>query len=66
MPLTSPAPVLTCLAARLPAHLPPAALLPCLPAVRGKLKKAGAISNMLFNAAYAYKLFLLKRGVPYG
>ena len=32
----------------------------------GKLKKAGAISNMLFNAAYAYKLFLLKRGVPYG
>jgi hypothetical protein len=34
--------------------------------VRGKLKKAGAISNMLFNAAYTYKLFLLKRGVPYG
>ena len=58
LPLSSPA--------WLPACLRTCPLLPCLPAVRGKLKKAGAISNMLFNAAYAYKLFLLKRGVPYG
>lgn len=35
-------------------------------AVRAKLRKSGPVSQALFNAAYAYKLFLLKRGLPYG
>ncbi|KAI7842469.1 hypothetical protein COHA_003823 [Chlorella ohadii] len=34
--------------------------------VRGKLRKAGAVSRALFNAAFNYKLFLLKQGVPFG
>ncbi|KAL4444107.1 hypothetical protein ABPG75_011844 [Micractinium tetrahymenae] len=34
--------------------------------VRGKLKKAGPLANLMFNAAYNYKLFLLKRGLPFG
>lgn len=36
------------------------------PSVRGKLRKAGAVSRALFNAAFNYKLFLLKQGVPFG
>lgn len=39
----------------------------CFPAsVRGKLRKAGAVSRALFNAAFAYKLSLLKMGLPFG
>jgi long-chain acyl-CoA synthetase len=34
--------------------------------VRGKLRKAGAVSRALFNAAFAYKLSLLKLGLPFG
>lgn len=34
--------------------------------VRGKLRKAGAVSRALFNAAFAYKLSLLKMGLPFG
>lgn len=50
------------------AHLRARPLDPYRPpaAVRGKLKKAGPIANLLFNAAYNYKLFLLKRGLPFG
>lgn len=35
-------------------------------AVRAKLKKASKVSQLLFSAAYNYKLFLLKSGVPFG
>jgi hypothetical protein len=34
--------------------------------VRAKLKKASKVSQLLFSAAYNYKLFLLKSGVPFG
>jgi long-chain acyl-CoA synthetase len=34
--------------------------------VRAKLRKSGPVAQALFNAAYTYKLFLLKRGLPYG
>jgi hypothetical protein len=37
-----------------------------LSAVRAKLRKSGPVAQALFNAAYTYKLFLLKRGLPYG
>lgn len=35
------------------------------PAVMAKLKKGGAVTQALFKAAFAYKLFLLRRGVPH-
>ncbi|PSC75938.1 acetyl-synthetase [Micractinium conductrix] len=33
--------------------------------VRSKLKKAGGVAQFLFNAAFNYKLFLLKQGLPF-
>lgn len=30
-----------------------------------KLKKGGAVTRALFNAAYGYKLFLLRQGLPF-
>lgn len=35
-------------------------------AVRGKLRKAGAVSRAMFSAAFNLKLFLLKQGLPFG
>ena len=40
-------------------------LLPLRP-VRSKLRKASGLARTLFNAAYHYKLFLLRQGVPFG
>lgn len=34
--------------------------------VRSKLKKAGRLAQLVFNTAYAGKLFLLKQGLPFG
>ena len=38
---------------------------PSTPAVRAKLKKAGRLQQALFNAAFSYKLFLLRQGLPF-